>query len=122
MTRAQLLPFPGLALVIGLAYILGDQRRTAAPSFLVAKSLAPMWVWGALFVLGATVMYAALATHSPRLMATALLIGGGIFAWWSVLLFSAGVTDPRGSLNAWAAYGFIAFGHYYAAHRIRVRR
>jgi hypothetical protein len=50
--RWLLLPSATLAGWIGLAYIFGDSRRTATPSFRMAQEIAPMQAWGVLFLVG----------------------------------------------------------------------
>ena len=121
MRRSQLAIFPALAGWIGAAYI-ADPSRTATPSFDVARSILPMPMWGAVFLIGALVMTCALGTHSRTVMAWALTVGGGIYTWWALLFGIGAITDPHASLNGWALYGFIAAVHYQTAHYLKTRR
>lgn len=128
MRRFTLAPFPLLALVLGAGYYFGDPARTAVPSFKAAKEfgavlaaplpITPMQVWGVVFLIGAAVLTVALIVDDPRLLHAALLIGGGIYAWWAVVLFVAALDGA--SANAWATYAFIAITHYVAAGSIEV--
>lgn len=127
MRRAQLIPFPLLALVIGLAYVLGDPRRTATPSFNTARELAHslgattdgIQLFGVFFLMGAVVMATTLITDSPRVMATALTIGGFMYVWWGALFAISAIVETRASLTGWAIYAFVAYGHFINAYRIR---
>lgn len=119
--RLRLLPFPALAAIMGLGYLFGDPVRTAPASFNAAKSLAPMEVWGVVFLLGTAALLAAIALGN-RLTALALYVGGTIYTWWAVGLAVSALTDPAASANAWAAYGFIAAVHYSAASTLWVNR
>jgi hypothetical protein len=120
MPRPLLLPYPALALVMGLAYLLGDPERTATPSFAPAKAVAPMHVWGVLFLTGFVVLMIGLT--NARLMAIALWIGGTMYVWWGACFALAALTDPRASATGWAVHGVVAAAHYTAAWRVHTNR
>lgn len=120
-TRIILAPYPLLALVFGLGYILASPQRLASPSLAFAKTLAPMWAWGVLFLVGAAALTGAAIANSPRIFARALQIGGGIYTWWAACLLIAAFTQSGASLNAWAAYAFIAGSHFTLAWLLSTR-
>jgi hypothetical protein len=113
MPRPLLLPYPALALVMGLAYLLGDPERTNTPSFAPAKAVAPMHVWGLLFLAGFVVLMIGLT--NARLMAIALWIGGTMYVWW-------GACFALAALTGWAIHGVVAAAHYTAAWRVHTNR
>src|SRR5689334_4135918 len=81
--RLHFLPVAILAAVMGLAYLLGDPQRTASPSFAYAKSIAPMHVWGVVFLVGAVAVGSAAFLRDGAALALALFVGGSMFAWWA---------------------------------------
>lgn len=109
MHRWLLAPFPALAAWIGLAYLLGDPRRTASPSFAVAQHIAPMHVWGLMFLLGGVVLTLAILIDDKQLLSRALFAGGFIFTWWACLFGYAAATDPKASLTGPAIHGTLGF-------------
>lgn len=128
LQRLLLVPFPALALWLGLGYLLGDDRRYASTSFLAAKRLAglvvddhPMQVWGVVFLAGAGTLAWGLARGVRRQLATALFIGGCIYAFWAWLLLWSALSDPAASPNGPARDGFIASVHFVAAWWVWVR-
>lgn len=116
--RAFLAPFPVLAAVMGLGYLVGDEGRTAAHTFRIVKYLLPMDAWGSIFLLGAVALTAALISNRRGAITAALFFGAVTYTWWSLALLITTLVDPGASANAWAAYGFIAFTHYYATWRV----
>ncbi|MDN4173909.1 hypothetical protein QWY28_13190 [Nocardioides sp. SOB77] len=106
---------PGLASVMGLAYLTGDPARTASQSFAAARQVAPMTTWGLLFLTGALVLAAALLAGHRHALAWALFIGGGIYSWWAICFAASALHDPTASATAWAIHGFISASHYLAA-------
>jgi hypothetical protein len=116
MFRPLLIPFAVLAGWIGCAYVFGDPVRTSTPSFAAARELAPMPVWGVMFLIGAATLAVAIVVHDDRLPRWALAIGGVIYIWWGLLFLLTVLRDERASLNAPALYGFIAFIHFLAAN------
>lgn len=122
LRRPFLAPFPTLAAIMALSYLLGDESRTSSPSFDPAKAIAPMHVWGVVFLVGVAVLAAALIAGNPRTVATGLFAGGAIYTWWSACFALAALVDPQASLTGWAVYATIAYAHYYAAWRIWTRQ
>jgi len=120
-TRIILAPYPLLAFVFGLGYILAGPQRLASPSLTFAKTVAPMWAWGVVFLAGAVTLTVAALGNSARMFARALQIGGGIYTWWAVCLLISAFTQPGASLNAWAAYAFIAGSHFTLAWLLSTR-
>ena len=123
MFRPLLVPFVVLAGWIGLGYVLGDPVRTSTPSFESARELAPIPVWGAMFLIGAATLVVSMFL-SDFLMRCALFVGGVIYSWWAALFAITALQDDKASLNAPAIYAFLAFCHYIAAspdlfHRLR---
>lgn len=114
MFRPLLFPYVVLAGWIGFGYLLGDPVRTSTPSFASAKELAPMHVWGLMFLTGAVVLVASMFLND-FLMRCALFIGGVIYSWWGALFALTAYHDEKASLNAPAIYGFLAFCHFIAA-------
>lgn len=115
MQRFLLAPFPALAAWIGLAYTLGDPRRTASPSFAAAQSIAPMHVWGAMFLLGSVVLTFALLLDDKKLLSKALFAGGFIFTWWAALFGYSAATDPNASLTGPAIHGTLGLLQFIGA-------
>jgi hypothetical protein len=115
MRRFLLAPFPALAVWIGLAYLLGDPQRTESPSFAAAKLLAPMHVWGVLFLFGGVVLTLAMLVDDKRLLSWALFAGGFIFTWWAVMFGYAAATDPRASLTGPAIHGTLGLLQFSAS-------
>lgn len=115
MFRPLLIPFASLAAWIGFGYVLGHPVRTSTPSFSSARDLAPMPVWGAMFLLGAAVLVLAMCVHDDRLTRSALFVGGVIYLWWGLLFGLTVLRDERASVNAPALYVFIACMHFLAA-------
>lgn len=105
MHRWLLAPFPALAGWMGAAYIFGDPVRTSSPSFDAAQAIAPMHVWGLVFLTGAAVMTLALVLNNKDLLARALFVGGFIFTWWACLFGYTAATDPKASLTGPAIHG-----------------
>lgn len=122
LRRPFLVPFPALAAVMALGYLFGDESRTSGASFDVAKSVAPMPVWGAVFLVGVVVLVAALLAGDAQIVALGLFVGGAIYTWWAACFALSAIIDPQASLVAWATYGTIAYSHYYAAWRIWTRQ
>jgi len=119
--RLHFLPVAILAAVMGLAYLLGDPQRTSSPSFAYAKSVAPMHVWGVVFLVGAVAVGSAALLRDGTALAFALFVGGCIFAWWASCFLVSALSDPAASLTGWAIHGFIAFTLYRAALEVRLR-
>lgn len=117
-----LLVGPSLSMVMGLAFVLGDPARTTVPTFDAAKSIAPLHVWGIMFLVAAGLSFAALSTRSLFWLAVSLWIGGGLYLWWAACFAVQAVINPLASLNAWAAYGVIAFLHFLVAQRAWIGR
>lgn len=117
-----LIAAPVLAGWVGLSYVLGDPVRTSGASFQAARALAPMWVWGTTFLVGATALVAALVTHGQRVGAVAYFIGGVVYAWWSACFALQALTDQHASLVAWVLYAVISTMHFVVARRCWVSR
>ena len=113
MFRPLLVPFIALAAWIGCAYVFGDPTRTSTPSFGAAQDLAPMQLWGAMFLAGAAVLTLSMFLNE-RLMHAALFVGGVIYAWWGALFALSAAHDPEASLVSPALYGFLAAIHFLA--------
>lgn len=115
-----LLPFPVLAVIIGLAYCFGSPNRTMSSSFSTAKSIAPLESWGLLFLFGGFFLTVAMLLRDLRMMSFGLFIGGMIYTWWGTLFLISAMTDLNASLTGWAIYGFLAFVHYAGFWRLRM--
>lgn len=116
MFRPLLVPFIVLAAWLGCGYLFGAPVRTATPSFASARAIAPMDLWGVMFLAGAVVLTAAMFLRDHRVPQWALVIGGAIYTWWAFLFLFTVLRDERASLNAPALYGFIAAIHFLAAN------
>lgn len=121
--RTTLVPFPALAAVMGLAYLLGDPGRTSSQSFVAAKSVATMPTWGLVFLAGAITLMATLLVHGHRqVLAASLFIGGALYSWWAACFAMSALHDPAASATAWAIHGFISASHYLAAWAVSTGR
>lgn len=116
--RLWYLPFPLLAGVVGTAYTFGDPVRYTSATFDPATALAPMPVWGLVFLMGAAVLTLTLALGQPSWLVAALIVGGGIYTFWATCYLVAAVTEPTASLAGWAKELCLALTHYYAAYRV----
>lgn len=115
--RIVLTPFPALAAVMGMAYLIGDPSRTSSQSFVAAKSVAAMPTWGLVFLAGAISLSCALLLSKGhrQTLAVGLFIGGVIYSWWAACFAMSALHDPAASATAWAIHGFISASHYLAA-------
>lgn len=122
--RLRNIGVPGWALLatvfpafdVGFAYALGDPIRTASPTFETAKSVAPMWAWGVLFLLvGVATLVSMLFDHAGAL-AFSLGTAGMVWSWWAITSAISIVTQPAASLSAPGIYAFIAFVCYVIAY------
>lgn len=120
MSRLMLLPFVALPAWIGTAYLLGAPARTSSDAFTSAKSLAPIELWGVMFLLGALTLGVAAATRRRSLIALGLFVGGAIYCWWGTLFAVSALNESSASLNGGAVYLFIAAVHFVGFHRTRV--
>lgn len=116
MIRPLLIPFIVLAGWIGCSYVAGDPVRTATPSFASARELAPMHLWGVMFIIGAATLVVAMFVRDDRIARWALVVGGVIYTWWGLLFLLTVLRDERASLNGPVLYGFVAFVHFLAAN------
>lgn len=120
--RSILYTGPALAGLMGAAYYLEDPIRTISPSFDTAKSLAPMHVWGVVFLIGCVTMTAGLVSRNQRALAVAYFVGGMIYAWWGACFLLQGLTNVQASLVAWALYAIVALIHFMIAARCWAHR
>lgn len=122
MRRGPLAAFPIISAYIGCAFMFGNPARTGEATWETAKTVAPMPVWGTVFVVGALITAAGLLRNRKRPTTVALFIGGTVFLWWGLVLLPPALDDPAGSITLPGLHLFLAFAHYYAATRIRVPR
>lgn len=113
---------PALAAVAGLAYLLGDASRTTATTFDAAKTVAPMHVWGIVFLAGCAAMTVGLLSRNQLVLSVAWFIGGVIYAWWGACFLLQALTDPHASLVAWALYGLVSMTHFIVSQRCWMNR
>lgn len=116
--RVWYLPFPLLAGVVGAAYAFGDPARYVSATFTPARELAPIQLWGLVFLLGAAALVATLALNQPAWVVAALIVGGGMYTFWALTYAFAALTEPTASLAGWAKELCLALAHYYAAYRV----
>lgn len=109
---------PALALVLGLSYVFGSPTRTMAPSFDAAKSIAPMPVWGCMFLLAVFALTISLLSGSRHFMAGAWFFVGVLYTWWGACFAIQALTDSEASLVGWALYGWISVTHFVLAQRL----
>lgn len=111
----------GLSTVMGCAYVFGSPVRTDTPSFAAAKSLAPMHVWGWLFLFGAFILPVTWGMGSRSLVVMALIVSGLIYTWWGAMFGQQALTNPLASLSAWAVFLVIGAWHFIVAYRLGTR-
>lgn len=116
--RKFLIPFPILAGIVGLGYMLGGSDRYISPSFDPAKAIMPLPAWGLAFIVGSATLTLTLLLCRSRWVAGALLIGGAVYMFWGICFGVAALTEPEASLGAWAKELALALAHYYAAYRV----
>lgn len=121
MDRVLYAPFVLLAFVMSMAYLFGDADRTATKSFHAAQSVAPMRVWGIVFLLGAFAITLAILWGSFHVISVTLFVGGMVYSWWAILFLVSAFNDPKASLTGWAIHGFISCMYYFAAWKTRVQ-
>jgi hypothetical protein len=120
--RSVLYTGPALAGVMGLSYLFGSAPRTASTSFNAAKAVAPMHVWGVVFLVGCVTMTIGLISRNQRALAVAYFIGGVMYAWWGSCFLLQALTDPHASFVAWALYAIVSMTHFVVAQRCWVHR
>lgn len=119
--RRWLVPFPLLAIVVGLGYAFGGPARNSYTLFNPAEVIMPVAWWGWVFIGGAVVMAGALWLGRPLLMTSALVVGGGVFIFWGITFLIAALSEPAAPLSPWAKDISIGLAHYYAAYRTHHR-
>ena len=113
--RPLVVPYVVLALWIGLAYLLGDELRTATPAFEGAKEITTVSNWGYMFLVGAVVMTVCSLMRDTKWLRTSLFIGGFMYTWWGALFMFSIINVPFANLNAPILYWFVAFSHFAGA-------
>lgn len=93
-SRIMLPLYPLCFIPLGLMFLLQSSARTSGPVYDVARYLAPMWVWGIVFMLVGLIEVAALLVHNRRVYVFALTCGAGLSTFWGCLIFAAAVNSP----------------------------
>lgn len=118
LNRAMTAPFIVLSLWIGLAYTFGDPIRTQGKSFTAAKAIAPLDVWGLMFLLVAGFLTLAWIIDQREILAVVLFAAGTVYLWWAFLFLQSALQDDRASVVGPGTYLFIAAVHYVMFSRI----
>lgn len=84
---------------VGLVWLLTSPARLTSPAYSVAKHLAPMTTWGALFTCAAAATAAVLLARGASWMAGYLLgpLTGGLWVGWTILFGLAPLGSPDAS-------------------------
>lgn len=90
--------YPGLAIAVGLLFILQDPRRTSGGAFAVAKDLMPISTWGILFLVLGTVQVLALTLGNASVFRWTLVAGAGLCGFWGALILKSAYD------NIWVSY------------------
>lgn len=113
------MPLAGMDIAIGLLHLLQRPSRSSSPSFAVARGVAPLWVWGTLYlILGLALLIAILGSRTPvlRLHCTTLvrILGPALFVMWALMYAMSAVNDDRASYLGVAPYLYLAYRHHFA--------
>jgi hypothetical protein len=112
-SRIMLPTYPAVSMIFGMVWFFDPgQRLTLAPALSYARGLFPIWVWGAMWMILATVMYVALWARTQKstrtLYMVALVINGMTWAAWGVVVEVAVFTEPNVSIAAGVLPFFVA--------------
>lgn len=99
-TRISVWLFPLLTAYLGCTYLFGSEERLRAPSWTAARSIMPMQMWGALFVVVALVKVGCIIHGTERGFVLAMCFGVGLYSWWAFLFAWSIAADPHTPLSA----------------------
>lgn len=86
-SRIMLPAYPLVYATIGAAFLAQAPSRTSTDAFDAAVALAPIPVWGVLFLaVAAAEAVAMLLVDRPRLYIGALVVGAGIAGFWAATI------------------------------------
>lgn len=99
-----------LAFGVGCYFCAAPDSAFVSPAYKAAKDIAPIQVWGALFILkGVAASFA--MTKSWRAQSLVLTIGGPLYLFWAVVFLLSAITNHWiGTLGAWLC-SYVAFSH-----------
>ncbi len=100
--------YPILFLVIAGFFLFQDEARTRGPAFEIALLVAPIHLWGALFLVIGTVEVFSFMSRRRGAFMGALVSGSGLCAFWSVLLFASATQNDDVSWTDGALVLFVA--------------
>lgn len=90
--------YPGLAITVGLLFILQDPRRTSGGAFEVAKDLMSIPTWGITFLVLGVVQALGLSLGNASVFRWTLVVGSGLCAFWGALILKSAYD------NIWVSY------------------
>lgn len=106
---ARIYRLAALNALLGLVLLLGSPARTSSPSFMAARDLMDIRLFG-LLALTIAVLMAATA-RAGRWRSTPLLLGAGFHAFWAILFALSALDTPNAALTGPIVYAFLSVVH-----------
>lgn len=120
-SRVMLPAYPLFMGALGVSFVVAPDRiLLKTPTFNFADRLAPLPLWGVMFLLAAAGMTLALLIHRRAAYQAAIVVAFGAMGWWTILTFAstvAGDASPTAAL--WPAFVSVAL---YATYQSLVSR
>lgn len=112
-------PLALMDVAIGLMHLLQRPSRASSPSFAVARTVAPLWLWGVLFlILGACLLVAIFGGRAPRLRRSCVtvvrVLGPALYVMWALMYAMSALHDDRATFIGVPPYLYLAYRHHFA--------
>lgn len=103
--------FPIFTIVIGLIYMFQPEARSSSPAFEYARHIAPVRVWGMVFVAIGVWKVVALLRRNAFDYSLAMCAAAGLYFMWAVFFLASSFADDTVSFAAplWPIY--VCFFH-----------
>lgn len=98
------------SLFVGLSMVIEGQSSFFAPVWSTTKAIAPIWVWGVLFLTGSLFTAASMWVNNKWVNAFALLGAATTFALFGGAALFEGATSPRASIVNGVMFMTVAVG------------
>lgn len=98
-----------LNIALGLVLIVGAPARTSSASFMTAREVMPIQLWGAGFLLiGAGCL---VATRLGPWRSWPAVLGCGAHLFWAVALLASAIGDRKAALTGIVVYSWVSIVH-----------